>query len=203
MGIAERKAREKEEMRQRILEAAMSLFIAEGYENVSIRQIADKIEYSPATIYLYFKDKEALFCEIQEAGFKELCRRQEALRVVQDPMERLNAHGRAYIRFAIENPHYYDLMFLSNMPMVWDSQFEGSSWGMRSFNYLKSDVQACIEAGEFKPVDVMLASMALWSLVHGISSFIITHRWDMIPKEHLENYAFDILQLGVAGMQHL
>ncbi len=201
MGIAERKAREKEEMRQRILDAAMSLFLTEGYERVSIRNIADKIEYSPATIYLYFKDKAELFCAVQEMGFKELCRRQEALQVVQDPMERLNAHGRAYIRFAIENPHYYHLMFLSDIPATWNHDSKGAEWGMRSFNNLKNDVQACIDAGVFKPVDILLASMTLWAAVHGVSAFIITHRWDMIPKEHLEDYAFQVLQLGVEGLK--
>ena len=61
MGVKERREREKESLRQDILDVAREMFATEGYESVSMRKIADKIEYSPTTIYLYFKDKNELF----------------------------------------------------------------------------------------------------------------------------------------------
>ena len=57
MGVKERRAREKEQLRRQIIAAARELFVNEGYENVSMRKIADKIEYSPTMIYLYFKTR--------------------------------------------------------------------------------------------------------------------------------------------------
>jgi AcrR family transcriptional regulator len=69
MGISERKEREKQEMREKILLVATEMFIEEGYDKTSIRKIADKIEYSPATIYLYFKDKDEIFHAIHDKGF--------------------------------------------------------------------------------------------------------------------------------------
>ena len=65
MGVTERKERERQEMRQRILDAAQQVFVEEGYEKASIRNIAERIEYSPATIYLYFKILGVSFPEIK------------------------------------------------------------------------------------------------------------------------------------------
>jgi AcrR family transcriptional regulator len=79
MGSAERKEREKHEMREMILAAAKKLFIKEGFEHVTIRRIAEEIEYSPATVYLYFADKDTILCALQELGFRDLYKRQQVL----------------------------------------------------------------------------------------------------------------------------
>ena len=71
MGISDRKEREKEEMRRRILESAKKLFLELGYEKTSVRAIAEDIEYSPATIYLYFKDKNELLFALHQEAFIE------------------------------------------------------------------------------------------------------------------------------------
>ena len=70
MGIAERKEREKQEMRTLILSTATNLFVERGYDSVSMRNIAEAMEYSPATIYLYFKDKNELLYTLSEEGFR-------------------------------------------------------------------------------------------------------------------------------------
>ena len=69
MTISTRKERQKEELRGKILQAAKELFMKKGFEDTSIRNIAEKIEYSPTTIYLYFKDKDDIFCELHKEGF--------------------------------------------------------------------------------------------------------------------------------------
>ena len=79
MGIFERKERDKQGMRKLILDSAMSLFLEEGFGNVSIRRIAESIEYSPATIYLYFRDKDEILFALHNEGFEELFRRQKKL----------------------------------------------------------------------------------------------------------------------------
>ena len=104
MGIAERKEREKMEMHDRILQAATVMFLEDGYEKTSIRNIADKIEYSPATIYLYFKDKDELFFAIHNIGFQLLLKEMEKAGKIKNPLKRLREIGITYIEFALKNP---------------------------------------------------------------------------------------------------
>src|SRR6185503_8770969 len=117
MGIAERKEKQKLEIRKRILEASMKLFVEEGFSNVSIRRIADIIEYSPTTIYLYFKDKDEIFYNLHEMGFQKLQEMNKNLDDIHNPLLRLHKMGENYIQFGIENREFYDLMFIQPEPM--------------------------------------------------------------------------------------
>src|SRR3954471_13067482 len=72
MGIKERQERDREAVRRAILDAARELFVAEGFQNVSIRKIAERIEYSPAAIYGYFASKDDIFFALAEEGFRLL-----------------------------------------------------------------------------------------------------------------------------------
>src|SRR5215469_5578607 len=103
MGVQERRAREKKELRQEILDAARDLFVHDGFENVSMRKIADKIEYSPTTIYLYFQDKADLLDCICEETMSRLVRKQTVHeQTITDPLERLRRGLRAYIEFGLK-----------------------------------------------------------------------------------------------------
>src|SRR5947209_10993994 len=113
MGVQERRDREKQELRAKIVDAARRLFAQEGYEAVSMRKIADAIEYSPTAIYLHFADKAALFAEICGTDFGRLAGVFGELASVVDPAERIGRIGRAYVRFAIEYPNHYRLMFMT------------------------------------------------------------------------------------------
>ena len=117
MGISERREREKQEMRDLILSTAAALFVEAGFEKTSIRTIADKIEYSPATIYLYFKDKNELFYAISQKAFATFFEYFQSVPEMKDPMDRLHQLGHIYFKFAFENPGYYDLMFILRAPM--------------------------------------------------------------------------------------
>src|SRR5438128_10785163 len=101
MGVMERKAREREELKQQILDAARELFVRDGYEAVSMRKIADVIEYSPTAIYVHFADKLALMRELCSHDFKSLARVFNDLATVTDPVERIRQTGHTYIRFAV------------------------------------------------------------------------------------------------------
>ena len=114
MGTSERREREKEVVRKRILDAARALFMQDGYEAVSMRKIAEAIEYSPTAIYQYFRDKSELVLALCEADFEAWGRRFFALKDVRDPVERLRRSGEEYVRFAVENPSHYRLMFMSD-----------------------------------------------------------------------------------------
>src|SRR6185369_1180340 len=100
MGITERKVKEKQDLQKLILDAAMETFLEKGYEDISIRNIAEKIEYSPTTIYLYFKDKDAILYALHQEGFRIMNSKMQVLEYVSDPFDRLKAMGRIYIDFA-------------------------------------------------------------------------------------------------------
>src|SRR5437667_7503849 len=105
MGVKERRARQKKFLRQEILDAASELFVRDGYENVSMRRIADKIEYSPTTIYIYFKDKAELLEQVCKETFGRLVQRlSKIMEQPGDPVERLKRGLIAYIEFGLANP---------------------------------------------------------------------------------------------------
>ena len=110
MGITSRKEREKEEMRRLILDAELRLFREKGYDGVSIRNIAEAIEYTAAYIYLYYKDKRATFFAMQFDA--AAVKRDNLLPVahIENPWERLIEFGRRYIDFGMKHPDLYDLL---------------------------------------------------------------------------------------------
>lgn len=178
MGIVERKQREREEMRELILEAARKLFLAQGFDKTSIRNIAEVIEYSPATIYLYYKDKNELLFSLHEVGFRKMMDEFSIVAAVHDPFEKLVAIGNQYMKFAIENPELYDLMFIMDAPMETLSCRE-EEWdeGARSFEFLRITIADCITAGHFKnTLDVESASLTIWSFMHGLLSLHLRKR---------------------------
>ncbi len=187
MGISERKERKKKEMRNIILETAMKLFLEKGFLNVSIRRIAEKIEYSPATIYLYYKDKNEILYDLHALGFEKLYSMQKKLLAIKDPFERLYEHARVYISFAMKNPEYYDLMFIMRGPAEKIKEKEHWETGLRAFDFLRENVKECIDAGYLPAVNPDVAAFALWSFTHGMVSLVIRERCIMIPDEQIKN----------------
>ncbi len=175
MGVSERKGREKAEMRKLILDAAMELFIKEGYSGISIRKIAEKIEYSPGSIYTYFPDKDSIFYALHVEGFELLYQKQVSSQGINDPRERLLAHGKAYIEFAMENQEYYELMFILREPMDFICKEESLDWmhGKRSLELLVRNVAECQAVGLFKDHDTVSVAFLFWSIVHGMVSILI------------------------------
>lgn len=186
MGINDRKEREKEELRALILSSARSLFLEKGVEKTSIRNIADKIEYSPGIIYHYFKDKNEIFHSLHQEGFSQLLARMKVLISVPDPLERLKAMGKIYLAFAEENPDMYDLMFIKESPISHLAHHDKEDWkeGNNAFGFLRSTVQECIDQGYFKGHEIEALTYMIWSTVHGMVSLRIRGRCEAI---YLEN----------------
>src|SRR3954447_9424850 len=116
MGIKERQERDREAVRRAILDAARELFVAVGFENVSIRKIAERIEYSPASIYSYFPSKDDIFFALAEEGFRLLGDpskgdRREHLAPLE-PLQRIRAVFWRVYEFSRQHPEYFALMFL-------------------------------------------------------------------------------------------
>ncbi len=178
VGISERKQKEKEELKALILQAAKKLFVEKGVEQTTIRNIAQAIEYSVGTVYVYFKDKNEIFHALHSQGFTQLGNDMRILFNVQEPMERLKALGRVYLNFAMENPDMYDLMFNMKAPMESLETLQREEWseGQSTFGVLKSTVKECMDHGYFKNHKLEPLSFAIWSMVHGMVSLHISQR---------------------------
>jgi AcrR family transcriptional regulator len=178
MGLTERREREKIALRQEILEAATELFAQEGYESVSMRKIAEKIEYSPTTIYLYFQDKEELIEEICEQTFARLAKKlQKVTAAPGDPVEKLKAGLRCYVEFGLKYADQYRVTLMTphhHCDEKMKDELAGTHGG-EAFDYLIQAVASCIEAGRFRETDVMAASQALWVTIHGLTAALIIH----------------------------
>lgn len=176
MGVKERRARQKRVLRQEILDAASDLFVRQGYEQVSMRRIADKIEYSPTTIYLYFRDKAELLESVCNETFARLTERfQKISEQASDPLERLRKGLMAYIEFGLVHPQQYRATFL--MPHVEGidakKYLREDSPGMRAFSFLRRNVAESVKAGKLPHQDAEAASQILWAGIHGITSLLI------------------------------
>jgi AcrR family transcriptional regulator len=190
MTIASRKQREREDKRTLILDAARKIFLEKGYMQTSLRNIAEEIEHSPGTIYLYFKDKDEIFHALHEEGFSRMLQKMEPLQFVSDPFERLKALGRVYLEFAKNNKDFYDLMFVMQSPLKHETEHEKWEMGHRTLESLKDIIRQCQEAGHFKGKNVDYLSFMIWSGVHGMATLYCHDRCmaydDLDPADLLQ-----------------
>ncbi len=178
MGIADRKLKEKEELKALILQAAKKLFVTQGVEQTTIRKIASEIDYSVGTVYVYYKDKNDILHDLHTQGFKQLSSEMRVLFNVANPMERLMALGRVYLQFAFENSDMYNLMFNLKAPIEFLDSINKEEWneGKGTFDVLKTTVKECLDKGHFKGHELEPLSFAIWGAVHGMASLHISQR---------------------------
>ncbi len=183
MGVKERRERERSETREKILDAARELFITEGYDGVSMRKVAEKIEYSPTAIYVHFADKEELFHELCQQDFARLSEVFQSSAMALDPVERLKQIGGTYVGFGLQYPNHYKLMFMTphpaQEPTEEDCEIKGNP-EVDAYAFLKLTVQQAIDAGCFREElrDAELLSQTLWAAVHGVISLQIAKGCD-------------------------
>jgi AcrR family transcriptional regulator len=204
MGIVARKEKQKQEIRSLILEASMKLFVEEGFSKVSVRKIAERIQYSPTTLYLYFKDKNEILFHCCESGFEKMLAQNIALTLISDPIERLHQMGVNYLNFGLENPAYYDLMFIQDAPMcALNDMGKGWSSGDQALEALKMVVQDAMEKGLLVSAKVEIVAMAVWGMVHGLVSLAIRQRLDkLVPAEDMEQTMHDSLDWLLKTMKN-
>jgi AcrR family transcriptional regulator len=194
MGVQERRARQKRELRQEILDAARELFIREGFDNVSMRKIAEKIEYSPTTIYLYFQDKaDLLDCLCQET-FSRLLKKQATLgQTVSDPLERLRLGLRGYIEFGLKHPNHYQVTFMMLRPPDEAARLrQAPELGKKAFDFLRLNLAQCVEQDLLVAPDIEAASQVLWAMIHGLVSLLIAHpKFPWADRNHLIDTLLD------------
>lgn len=177
MGITERKLRQREEVRNGIINATRQLVMEEGWQSLSIRKIADAIEYSVPVIYDHFENKEALMHEFTIEGFSMLNAKLEAKKqTIEDPSEQLLGMAYAYWDFAFENKEYYQLMFGLGMPSC-ESVKTVPELGKFGGLIIETLVKI-IASGKHKDADPILKHLTFWSILHGLISI------NMMGKTH-------------------
>jgi len=200
----QRREREREELREQILSAAMNILASEGYEAVTIRRLANEIEYTPGALYSYFKDKDEIVFALVVRAAQHLNKVFQAQESLPNPLERLWAIGRAYLKFAMEHQEYYDLLFIMSTPIQKISEAEFSE-GYTAFIILRQTVGECMEHGYLPRADADVAAFALWSFVHGSVSLMIRKRLAIIPEEKYQDLlhgAYNFLMSSMMPRHH-
>lgn len=206
MGSRERRDREKSELRGKILDAARELFVEQGYDAVTMRKVAERIEYSPTAIYLHFADKEALLREIVGADFATLAAQFQKLARIDDPIERLIRVGRAYVEFGLAHPNHYRLMFGARPcpPMEPPPEAKPGDPSQDAYAFLRAVVIDAMEKKRLRPElrDPDLVAQVLWSGVHGIVSLQIDHahaaHLSMRKARDITALTLEVLMRGLA-----
>ena len=199
MGIRERQDREKQAVREAILDAARDLFITEGYRNVSIRKIAERIEYSPAAIYSYFPSKDDIFYALAEEGFQRLDTTVRAVPAGDDPMADLRACWWAYYQFSKEHREFFELMFIDRSVPKITEQWTGLALVHEMLAHVAARLQRCIDAGQLpSTLRPEVALHVMWAALTGPATIGAGCRLD--PSEDPDALAHDVLDTMLAGL---
>jgi AcrR family transcriptional regulator len=171
MSAKARREKHRDELRTLILESARQIFVREGYESFSMRKLAQKIEYSPGSIYLHFKNKEELFESLVEESFGRLLKALTRISNGQsggDPVASLKKGLRTYVEFGLRNPNDYRFAFLLRRPL------QKRPYKVHpAFDVMRTMVGRCVEKRRFRAVDIEMTSQALWAAMHGITALLL------------------------------
>jgi len=199
MGTKERHQRQRDRLSESILAAARELIVAEGYRNVSMRKIAERIEYSPAAIYSYFESKDDIFFALAEEGFRLLADcGLSASRELADPFERLRTGLWAFYQFSKSHPEYFDLMFVDRSVPSLNQDFQRFEFFQETTARAEADIRACIDRGQFSAgLDPAAALHILWVGMLGAATIGLSRR--LAPGEDPDLLARDLLDTMLAG----
>lgn len=205
MGPKERIEKEKAETRDRILDAARELFAEKGFEAVTMRQIAQKIEYTPTTIYVHFKDKDSLLHEICDRDFSLLAQKFIPIAKLADPIEQLRKIGLLYARFGLENRNHYRLMFMTPRPEPTPELIERKKGNPSedAYEFLSQIIRAGLAQNRFRPeyTDAELIAQTVWAGIHGVVALRISNECDPWVKwRSVERSVKTMLDVLVAGL---
>jgi AcrR family transcriptional regulator len=176
MGATEKRAKHKEEFRKEILDSAREIFTQDGYDGFSMRKLAEKIDYSPTTIYLYFKNKDDLLFAICEEFFENFFDELNLIRSVsQDPVETLRQAFLYLIDFGLKNPNQYKVIFFSKSGVYGTHEefVQRESMARNVYFAFKEMVLDCIDAGRFREPDEDVITQALAIASHGLVTMML------------------------------
>lgn len=199
VGVKERHEREREAVARAILDAARELFVAEGYQNVSIRKIAEKVEYSPAAIYGYFPSKDDIFLALAEEGF-HLLFSTGAAPCEKTGVDNLRAIFWHHYAFSKTHPEYFALMFVDRSVPRISRDWERFGFVRDMKARIAELIQHAIDDGEFPvgtPPDAIFR--ILMAAIHGVAVMRLCDR--LAPGEDADALARDTLEAALGGLR--
>jgi AcrR family transcriptional regulator len=201
MGVKERQERDREGIRRKILDAARELFVTEGYRNVSIRKVAERVEYSPAALYGYFPSKDDLFFALAEDGFRTLFEYTNEHKILEgDPLVAVREGFLRYYRFSRQHREYFELMFVDRTVPRIGRDWERFAFVPQMIGEAVGIIQRAIDSGVFpKGTDPEVAFHILWAAVHGPATAALCDR--LAPDEDPDALARDTLEAAIAGLR--
>jgi AcrR family transcriptional regulator len=204
MGSSERKERQKAQLQQQILTAAREITIRDGFAALTMRKIADAIEYAPGTIYLYFENRDQIAIQLCRQGYQELLECLQPTATIVDSRDRLRAIASAYINFGLTNTATYRLIFMEDPKFTNAALAEvpidsSDGAGMRSFQLLVT-IFDDMKAERLLSIDTDSARLAeiFWTSLHGILSLKLTFPGFLTtPSEELMTTMTDTFLAGI------
>jgi AcrR family transcriptional regulator len=201
MGVSERRQREKENLRKRILDAAREIVVAEGFNALTIRRVADAVEYAPGTLYLYFENRDAIARDLCLQVFQAMHDAILPIAKIKNPTKRLRAFIHKYVDFALGDPEMYRLALMSDPKfsdaLLRDGPIESADGpGQRTFALIVKTIAELRqkEAGAFALAEMVVVA------VHGLVSLkIVCHAYPVTPADVLANTLADTLLSGMLG----
>lgn len=200
VGTKERQERERNALRRAILDAARELFVAEGFTNISMRKIADRIEYSAAAIYGYFPSKDHIFFALADEGFGILCNKAWPEPEEAGGLEGLREALLRFVEFSQEQPEYFALMFLDrSVPRIRD-HYQRFPLLIEAKRRMTMMVQKAVDRGELPAsYDATVVCRLLMSCAHGAAVAGVSGR--LGPGEDVKAMAGDVISLAIAGLR--
>ena len=195
----ERQQHARATTRRAILDAALSLFVSDGYAQVSIRNIAAKVEYSPGAIYSYFTSKDEIFFALAEEGFRLLGASQLQQTPSNNPLDDIRAAAWRFYEFSKVQPQYFALVFLDRRVPRIGREYERFAFMSDLKTRLRAQMQRCIDQGIFpRTVDADVGLRLIWASILGIAALRLSER---CRAEEADNLILDAIDTTIAGLQ--
>jgi AcrR family transcriptional regulator len=199
LGVKERQEREREAVARAILDAARELFVTLGYREVSIRKIAERIEYSPAAIYGYFPSKDDIFFALAEEGFHLLFSFRQPP-AAADPLDEIRGMFWHYYEFSKAYPEYFALMFLDRSVPRISSEWDRFGFVGEMKHQMAERMQRAIDAGAFPAgTPPQAVFRILLTAVHGAATMRLCDR--MASGDDADALARDTLEAALQGLR--
>ena len=204
MGSKERREREREAVQEKILSAARELFAKKGYEEVTMRGIAARIEYTPTALYHHFASKQALVTELCRRDLQMLAKHLRPKTPDRDALRRIVQIGEAYLRFAEEYPSQYRFLFMTTLPSIAPKTLgHQSPPEAAGYAVLREACQAAMDQGRLRKeyTDVDQVAQMMWAPLHGLISLHVVkkqHGW--VPLRNLRDTARRLMEVLVRGV---
>ena len=163
------------QVRKLLLDSAAAVFVEVGLEALSMRKVAERAGYTATTLYRYFEDKDELvFAMVSEglAAFTAALR--EGRDGGDDPLSQIEGMGLAYVRFGLDHPTLYRLLFIQRPDFLGRPRGDVQTLRVESFSLLREAVSHAMGTGAAAPGDAAAVSISLWAVVHGVASLAIT-----------------------------